>query len=110
MVSLNPADDMQIEGEPEIDVSRVMYTIRTEGISARGRADLIRFYSGRKMTPMQAIRAKCYDCMGYYADGRRDCCQIRCPLYRFMPYGSHATSDDVQDGDGEDDSGGDPAV
>jgi len=66
--------------------TRVLYDIRVEGIAAKGRADLIRFHSGRRVTPMQAIRAKCYDCMGYYADGRKDCGQTTCPLYRFMPY------------------------
>ncbi len=38
------------------------------------------------MTRAQAIRAKCYDCMGGYVDGKRDCEIPRCPLYGFMPY------------------------
>ena len=33
-----------------------------------------------------AILAKCYDCMGGYADGRRNCGVNSCPLYKWMPY------------------------
>jgi len=34
-----------------------------------------------------AIIAKCYECSGEYADGRKDCGIKSCPLYRWMPYG-----------------------
>ena len=78
------------------DVSETLLSIRTEGISARGRAELIKFYSGRRVTPLQAVKAKCYDCMGYYVDGKRDCGQSDCPLYRFMPY-----RPGVEDAEGE---------
>lgn len=75
------------------DVSETLLSIRKEGISARGRAELIKFYSGRRVTPLQAVKAKCYDCMGYYVDGKRDCGQVDCPLYRFMPYNPGAADD-----------------
>lgn len=39
-----------------------------------------------KITPLQAIRQNCWQCLGYYADGKTDCENIHCPLYSFMPY------------------------
>lgn len=75
------------------DLTSMLIAIRTEGIAARGRAEMVKFVSGRKLTPMQAIRAKCYDCMGYYADGKRDCGALDCPLHRFMPYNPGADPD-----------------
>lgn len=81
------------------DVSETLLSIRTEGISARGRAELIKFYSGRRVTPLQAVKAKCYDCMGYYVDGKRDCGQVDCPLHRFMPYALGVVDEEPDDED-----------
>ena len=39
-----------------------------------------------KLTPTEAIRAKCAECMSNYEDGRRDCKIEDCPLYPWMPY------------------------
>lgn len=35
---------------------------------------------------LRAMKAKCADCMGNYADGRVDCEIQGCPLYSWMPY------------------------
>jgi len=35
---------------------------------------------------LRAIREKCRDCMGNYADGRVDCQVSTCALHPFMPY------------------------
>jgi hypothetical protein len=56
------------------------------GIAAKGCGELIAHTEGRILTRNQAIRAKCYDCMGGYTDGKGDCEIPRCPLYGFMPY------------------------
>lgn len=40
----------------------------------------------KKATPGNAIKAKCHECMGYYADGMVDCEIVTCPLYAWMPY------------------------
>lgn len=56
------------------------------GISAKGRTDYKKFTEGKRLTPSQAIRAKCYECMAGYDDGRYDCIVYDCPLYPFMPY------------------------
>jgi len=81
------------------DLTSMLIAIRTEGIAARGRAEVVKFVSGRKLTPMQAIRAKCYDCMGYYADGKRDCGALDCPLHRFMPYALGVVDEEPDDED-----------
>ncbi len=60
--------------------------IKKYGKSAQGRSFLIKHLQGKKLTPLQAIAAKCYDCMGYYVDGTVDCGVKDCPLYPFMPY------------------------
>lgn len=40
----------------------------------------------KKVTPLNAIKSKCWDCSGYYADGLVDCKNITCSLYPYMPY------------------------
>ena len=56
------------------------------GVKARGRNELILHLQNEKLKRGQAILAKCYDCMGFYADGKVDCQVHRCPLYGYMPY------------------------
>ena len=57
-----------------------------------GRKDLIDFLEGKRLTQNQAIRAKCYDCMGFYDDEARDCQGTTCPLYPFMPFNPNRQS------------------
>ena len=52
----------------------------------KGRAELKRHMEGGKISMQAAVRAKCYDCMGYFIDGAIDCDDERCPLYHWMPY------------------------
>jgi hypothetical protein len=63
-----------------------IHEIEREGIAAIGQADLIAYHRGGRLYASRAIHAYCYDCMGYYADGKTDCKQAYCPLYPFMPY------------------------
>jgi hypothetical protein len=42
--------------------------------------------AGEDLSPGQAIKAKCADCMGNYADGRVSCEMPGCPLWPFHPY------------------------
>ena len=42
--------------------------------------------NGKKITRKEAMLAKCYECMGYYQDGKQDCMGKSCPLYQFYPY------------------------
>jgi len=41
---------------------------------------------GNKITRDEAIKAKCYECNGAYADGTGDCNIESCPLHLYMPY------------------------
>ena len=39
-----------------------------------------------KVTPMNAIKSQCHECLGHYADGMQDCENVKCTLYSYMPY------------------------
>jgi hypothetical protein len=52
----------------------------------QGKDELVKHLNGGKIAKWQAVKAKCYDCMGGYSDGAMDCEVFRCPLYPFMPY------------------------
>ena len=60
--------------------------IEKYGLSARGKKEILAHLEGNKLTLKQAVNAKCYDCMGFYADGKVDCEMPSCTLYPFMPY------------------------
>lgn len=60
--------------------------IKKFGITAQGMNELISHHNGKKLTYKQAVRAKCYDCMGYFQDGKTDCKVDSCPLYQHYPY------------------------
>lgn len=53
---------------------------------AIGRSELERHASRKRLTQRGAIKAKCYDCMGCYVDGKVDCLNKGCPLHPYMPY------------------------
>ena len=60
------------------------------GVLARGRKELIAHREGKKLTRSQMCLAKCYECMGGYADGKYDCNIPKCPIYPLMPFqGKH---------------------
>jgi len=63
--------------------------IQQHGKTARGRKELLKHLSGQKLTLKQAVLAHCYDCVGYYADGKQDCEMPDCPLHPFMPYNTN---------------------
>lgn len=56
------------------------------GIRAKGRAEYIAYLNGKPITNQKRIHAKCYECMGYYSDGKDSCNDETCPLYGIMPY------------------------
>lgn len=64
-------------------------SIRKHGKSARGQKELIKHIERHSLTLRQAVYAKCYDCTGFYADGKNDCCMPGCSLYPFMPYNAN---------------------
>jgi hypothetical protein len=60
--------------------------IRQYGKTARGQKELLKHLSGQRLTFKQALYAKCYDCSGYYSDGKVDCSMPHCSLHPFMPF------------------------
>ena len=56
------------------------------GIMAQGRKELLKHLDGERLTIRQMVLAKCFDCMGYFADGKADCEIPDCSLYPLMPY------------------------
>jgi hypothetical protein len=68
-----------------LDKERYLESVK-KGKPRNGRNFLIAHLEGKKISPLQAIRAWCYDCMGFYDDGLRDCERETCPLHPFMPF------------------------
>ncbi len=67
-------------------------SIKKHGITAKGRTELLNHLGGKRITLRQAVSAKCFECMGYFADGRQDCGIKGCPLYPWMVYGQKKKS------------------
>jgi hypothetical protein len=65
---------------------KIASDIKQYGKTARGQKELIKHLEGHRLTLRQAVNAKCYDCTGFYADGKDDCCMPGCSLYPFMAY------------------------
>jgi hypothetical protein len=40
----------------------------------------------KKPTRKECDEANCWECMGYFADGKTDCKSVTCPNYTYMPY------------------------
>jgi hypothetical protein len=59
--------------------------IENDGGKAPGKAELLKHLNGGKLCASAAIKANCYDCNGYYIEGKFDCKVITCPLYPFNP-------------------------
>ena len=56
------------------------------GAEAIGKQQFIDLCYGDVLQASEMIRAYCYDCMGFFADGIDDCKNPVCPLYSKMPY------------------------
>ena len=56
------------------------YEIVESAPRARGKKELLKHLSGKHLTRSEALLAKCYECMGYYVDGKADCRIYDCPL------------------------------
>jgi hypothetical protein len=59
--------------------------IRKHGKTAKGQKEILKHLTGQKLTFKQAIYAKCYECLGYMADGKQDCKMQRVPFIRSCP-------------------------
>lgn len=69
-----------------MDNQRKIDEVKKHGLTKQGKNEIIRHLEGARLTMRQLVKAKCYDCMGYYADGGADCGIPTCPLYPYHPY------------------------
>lgn len=61
--------------------------VLTCGKQFQGKSEITKFLNGFRITRKEAIKAKCYDCMGFYDNAQeKDCKNYTCPLYTYMPY------------------------
>ncbi len=67
-------------------LEKLIEEIENHGTLSGGKTALLKYLRGEKISRPAAVKAKCCDCMGYYADGRVDCENPTCPLYPYMPY------------------------
>lgn len=56
------------------------------GKRAPGRKEYLEILETGKTTYAKAVRALCYDCLGYCESGRIDCEFETCPLFPVSPY------------------------
>ena len=63
-----------------------MLRIPKNAVVAIGKRQLEAHLRGEKLTPLDSLLAKCYECMCGYLDGRMDCEINSCPNYSRMPY------------------------
>ena len=59
-------------------------TVTKHGMKAQGKREYLE--TGKKMSPVKAIKAQCYQCTNAYMDTKIDCEIKECPLYPYMPY------------------------
>ncbi len=60
--------------------------IERHGTTAQGKREYIAFLKGANLTMKQRILANCYQCTGFFTDGRKDCEVEGCTFYVHMPY------------------------
>jgi len=56
------------------------------GLLSKGKKSLLKHLDKGKLSRKEAMDAKCYDCMAWFADGRMDCKMPKCPLFDYRPY------------------------
>ena len=70
------------------DVLGKIDDVLKNGKTAIGQIEFIDILYGDTLQSKNKIKAYCYDCMGWYIDGKVDCRNTLCPLYPDMPYNS----------------------
>ena len=76
---------MSIKYGPE-DFKAKIEEINRIGLKSKGKTKYLKYLKGQRITRDEAIKAMCYDCEGYYLDGRQECHITTCPLYPFALY------------------------
>jgi hypothetical protein len=69
------------------DTLTTLETVTKHGMKAQRKREYIEYLeTGKKLSPMKAIKAQCYQCTDAYMDTKIDCEIKECPLYPYMPY------------------------
>jgi len=68
------------------DVLKHADDVEKNWMLAKGKNELIKHLRGERLSSTDAIKAKCYECMGGYGDDKIDCGVTICPLHPIMPY------------------------
>jgi hypothetical protein len=66
-----------------------MEDVEKLGSTAQGKSEYLKYLNGERLSASQAIKSKCYDCMGWFADGRECCTSPECALFPFQPYNAN---------------------
>lgn len=69
-----------------MNLEKKKHEVTMKGKKSGGMTNYLKYLSGRKIGLKGAVLAKCFDCCGFYADGRMDCKIQDCPLYPWQPY------------------------
>ena len=69
-------------------MEKLIKQVEEHGKGKKGQLDLLKHYKGEQINIQGAVRAKCYDCMGYFQDEGLDCENPSCPLYPYFQYSS----------------------
>uniref|UniRef100_A0A6H1ZH07 Uncharacterized protein n=1 Tax=viral metagenome TaxID=1070528 RepID=A0A6H1ZH07_9ZZZZ len=77
---------MKVKRDEKSAEDRMLEDIEKYGKLYRGYNETIKYLRGEVITLKQSVLGKCFDCMGYYADGKCDCKITTCTLYPFMPF------------------------
>lgn len=66
--------------------------VEEKGSNSAGKKEYLKFLRGEQITLKESQRAKCYDCMAWFIDGRADCKDMNCPSYPYFIYNKTDTS------------------
>jgi hypothetical protein len=58
----------------------------SRGKQTRGRNAMLRYFAGEPISRVEAMLAKCSECMCWHFDGLLDCENPQCSMYPWMPY------------------------
>ncbi len=66
--------------------------VEEKGSNSAGKKEYLKFLRGEQISLKESQRAKCYDCMAWFIDGRADCKDVNCPSYPYFIYNKTDTS------------------
>ena len=60
--------------------------MKAAAVVVTGGSELQKSRSAEQLASEEAIKAKCFTCMGGYPEGTGDCLNVECALHPFTPY------------------------